>query len=340
MVTQNAARLLTSFWGVSGYGRVLVPVNFRLNADEVGYIVEHSGATVLLVDPELDDALRDVQAKHRFVIGADTDAELLVVRHRTGAVARAQRGRDRHHQLHERYHRASQGRADHAPQRVGQRRDLRVAHRRQRPRCVPPHAPDVPLQRLGHDVRGHRDGWEAHRVAQGRRCRDPPARRAARSDADVRRARRRGRGARRSRNVGRPDPRQGSRPHRRRRRAAAHAHDRTHRVGARVGVLADLRSHRDVTVAHDEPSPSGVRRSRPDRARPASRSCGRADRWCEHPDRRRGRGAGARQRGVRGVLGPARGHRRRHRRRLVPHRRRRLRSTTTATSRSPTARKT
>ena len=43
----------------------------------MGYIVEHSGASVLLVDPELDDALRDVQAKHRFVIGADTDAELL-----------------------------------------------------------------------------------------------------------------------------------------------------------------------------------------------------------------------------------------------------------------------
>ncbi|MEX1007288.1 MAG: AMP-binding protein [Acidimicrobiia bacterium] len=77
MVTQNAARLLTSFWGVSGYGRVLVPINFRLNADEVGYIVEHSGASVLLVDPELDDALRDVTAKHRFAIGAEADAELL-----------------------------------------------------------------------------------------------------------------------------------------------------------------------------------------------------------------------------------------------------------------------
>jgi fatty-acyl-CoA synthase len=77
MVTQNAARLLTSFWGVSGYGRVLVPINFRLNADEVGYIVEHSGASVLLVDPELDHDLRDVQAKHRFVIGAESDAELL-----------------------------------------------------------------------------------------------------------------------------------------------------------------------------------------------------------------------------------------------------------------------
>jgi acyl-CoA synthetase (AMP-forming)/AMP-acid ligase II len=77
MVTQNAARLLTSFWGTSMWGRVLVPINFRLNADEVGYIVEHCGASVLLVDPELDDALADVTAKHRFVIGAESDAELL-----------------------------------------------------------------------------------------------------------------------------------------------------------------------------------------------------------------------------------------------------------------------
>ena len=57
IVSQNSARLLTAFWGVSAYGRVLVPVNFRLTAHEVQYIVEHSGASVLLVDPELDGAL-------------------------------------------------------------------------------------------------------------------------------------------------------------------------------------------------------------------------------------------------------------------------------------------
>lgn len=75
VVSHNSARLLTSFFGVSGYGRVLVPVNFRLRADEVAYIVEHSGAEVLLVDPELEDSLKDVKARHRFVIGAECDAE-------------------------------------------------------------------------------------------------------------------------------------------------------------------------------------------------------------------------------------------------------------------------
>ncbi len=69
--------MLTSFFGVSGTGRILVPVNFRLVAAEVDYIVNHSGARVLLVDPELDDALAHVKAEHRLVIGAEADEALL-----------------------------------------------------------------------------------------------------------------------------------------------------------------------------------------------------------------------------------------------------------------------
>jgi acyl-CoA synthetase (AMP-forming)/AMP-acid ligase II len=71
IVSHNSARLLTAFFGVAGYGRVLVPVNFRLRPDEVSYIVEHSGARVLYVDPELDEALAEVTAEHRFVLGDD-----------------------------------------------------------------------------------------------------------------------------------------------------------------------------------------------------------------------------------------------------------------------------
>ena len=56
---------------MAGSGRVLVPVNFRLRPDEVAYIIEHSGARVLLVDPELDDALADIKAEFRFVLGDD-----------------------------------------------------------------------------------------------------------------------------------------------------------------------------------------------------------------------------------------------------------------------------
>ncbi len=73
IVSHNSSRLLASFFGVAGSGRVLVPVNFRLSAEEVAYIVEHSGARVLLVDPEIDAALAGVTAEHRFVLGDDED---------------------------------------------------------------------------------------------------------------------------------------------------------------------------------------------------------------------------------------------------------------------------
>jgi acyl-CoA synthetase (AMP-forming)/AMP-acid ligase II len=78
IVSHNSARLLTSFFGVSAYGRILVPINFRLNAEEVAYIVEHSGASVLLVDPELEGDLGGVDGvKYRFTIGAEADEALL-----------------------------------------------------------------------------------------------------------------------------------------------------------------------------------------------------------------------------------------------------------------------
>lgn len=76
IVSPNAARFLVALFGVSTFGRVLVPVNFRLNADEIAYIVAHSGATTLLIDPDLDDELRGIDVAHRFVLGSAGDAEL------------------------------------------------------------------------------------------------------------------------------------------------------------------------------------------------------------------------------------------------------------------------
>jgi fatty-acyl-CoA synthase len=85
IVSPNAARFLVSLFGVSVFGRVLVPINFRLNAEEIRYIVEHSGSTVLLVDPELDEPLRGIPVEHRFVLGAATDGQLFL---RKGAIPR------------------------------------------------------------------------------------------------------------------------------------------------------------------------------------------------------------------------------------------------------------
>ncbi|MBY6680958.1 AMP-binding protein [Rhodococcus sp. BP-149] len=71
IVSHNAGRLLTSFYGISGWGRVIVPVNFRLRPDEVRYIIEDSGARVLYIDPELKDSLGDVECEHVVVLGDD-----------------------------------------------------------------------------------------------------------------------------------------------------------------------------------------------------------------------------------------------------------------------------
>ena len=77
MVSHNSARLLTALFGVSGSGRVLVPINFRLVAAEVKYIIEHSGARLLLVDPELADSLAEVECERKLIIGAESDAVLM-----------------------------------------------------------------------------------------------------------------------------------------------------------------------------------------------------------------------------------------------------------------------
>src|SRR5262245_9348303 len=68
-----------AFVGVPANGRVLVPVNYRLSPGEVGDIVTRSGASVLLVDPELDEALGEVRAPHRVVLDGVDDAELFAL---------------------------------------------------------------------------------------------------------------------------------------------------------------------------------------------------------------------------------------------------------------------
>ena len=73
IVSHNSARMLAGFYGVSAWGRVYVPVNFRLSTDEIRYIVEHSGARVLLFDPELAETLAAIECEHKFMLGRDDD---------------------------------------------------------------------------------------------------------------------------------------------------------------------------------------------------------------------------------------------------------------------------
>ncbi|WP_046506327.1 AMP-binding protein [Streptomyces odonnellii] len=77
VVSHNSARLLELLFAVPMSGRICVPVNFRLKPEEIEYVVRQSGASVLFVDPELDAALSRIKARHRFVLGEQTEAGLM-----------------------------------------------------------------------------------------------------------------------------------------------------------------------------------------------------------------------------------------------------------------------
>jgi acyl-CoA synthetase (AMP-forming)/AMP-acid ligase II len=89
IVSHNAGRMLASFFGVSGWGRILVPINFRLGSDEISYIVGHCGADVLLIDPELRGLLDTVSAKHTYVLG-ESDREIFGIDAATNDIAGAE----------------------------------------------------------------------------------------------------------------------------------------------------------------------------------------------------------------------------------------------------------
>ena len=50
----NSSPMLEAHFGVPAAGGVLVAINNRLASPEIGYILEHSGARVLLLDAELE----------------------------------------------------------------------------------------------------------------------------------------------------------------------------------------------------------------------------------------------------------------------------------------------
>src|SRR5437762_6110635 len=53
VLMKNSAAFLDIAFAISHIGAVFLPINFRLSADEVAYIVENSGAKLLIADDEL-----------------------------------------------------------------------------------------------------------------------------------------------------------------------------------------------------------------------------------------------------------------------------------------------
>ncbi|HEV8441771.1 MAG TPA: acyl--CoA ligase family protein [Methylomirabilota bacterium] len=54
----NIPAMLEAHFGVPAAGGILVAINTRLNSDEIGYILEHSGARLLFVDAELESLVK------------------------------------------------------------------------------------------------------------------------------------------------------------------------------------------------------------------------------------------------------------------------------------------
>ncbi len=60
-IVNNTHASLESFYAVPQIGAVLVPINYRLTADDFAYILEHSGAKVVCAAPEYFDAIDSVR---------------------------------------------------------------------------------------------------------------------------------------------------------------------------------------------------------------------------------------------------------------------------------------
>jgi fatty-acyl-CoA synthase len=73
----NAPELLELHHAVPAAGGVLVAINARLGAEEVGYILEHSGSRVLFVDGGLEPVAREASAAVEIVRLGDEYEELL-----------------------------------------------------------------------------------------------------------------------------------------------------------------------------------------------------------------------------------------------------------------------
>ena len=83
-ISPNTHAQLESFYAVPQIGAVLVPINYRLVADDFAYILEHSGAKVVCVAPEyaemvagLRDRLPNLKACVLLEPGAAPDARFL-----------------------------------------------------------------------------------------------------------------------------------------------------------------------------------------------------------------------------------------------------------------------
>src|SRR3954466_7333718 len=62
-IAPNTHAQLESFYAVPQLGAVLVPINYRLTADDFAYIIGHSGASVVCAHPDYLDAVDGIRSE-------------------------------------------------------------------------------------------------------------------------------------------------------------------------------------------------------------------------------------------------------------------------------------
>ena len=184
-ISPNTHAQLESFYSVPQLGAVLVPINYRLTAEDFVYIVNHSGATVLCVAEEYlaaVDGIRDRMPGVQHYVALDGGAAGRPSGTGDGwldyeaAVAAADPGFDRP-EIGERdlisinYTSGTtarpEGRHDHAPERRHQHHRHPAAPADGGGLPVPVDAADVPRQRLDLHLDGDRGRGHARLPAQG-----------------------------------------------------------------------------------------------------------------------------------------------------------------------------
>ncbi|HMN82604.1 MAG TPA: AMP-binding protein [Burkholderiaceae bacterium] len=78
LLMKNSAAFIELSLAVSRAGAVLLPINYRLSADEVGYIVGHAGAVLVFVDDELRASAGDFAAVMEVGAAAQADGSRLI----------------------------------------------------------------------------------------------------------------------------------------------------------------------------------------------------------------------------------------------------------------------
>src|SRR6184192_354352 len=66
-IAPNTHAHLESFYAVPQIGAVIVPINFRLTADDFAYIIAHSGAKIVCASPEYLAAVDSIRDRLRGV---------------------------------------------------------------------------------------------------------------------------------------------------------------------------------------------------------------------------------------------------------------------------------